>query len=41
LAELLTGYAVIIPWILPGVVGTLIIAQQSKKYRPRKAKITA
>jgi hypothetical protein len=41
LAELLSGYAVIIPWILPGVVGTLIIAQQSKKYRPRKAKITA
>jgi len=41
LAELLTGYAAIIPWVLPGVVGTLLIVQQSKKYRPRKARTTA
>jgi hypothetical protein len=41
LAELLTGYAGIIPWVLPGVIGTLIIFQQSKKYRPRKANAAA
>ncbi|MFQ3245459.1 MAG: hypothetical protein ACI9SP_002107 [Arenicella sp.] len=41
LSQYLTGYAGIIPWALPGVVGTLIIFQQSKKYRPRKAKATA
>lgn len=35
----LTGYAGIVPWVLPGVVGTFIILQQSKKYRPRKAKV--
>lgn len=36
LAELLTGYIAIIPWVLPGVIGTFIIFQQSRKYRPRK-----
>ena len=41
IAELLTGYAGIVPWVLPGVVGTVLILQQSKKYRPRKAKISA
>ncbi|MFT6033246.1 MAG: hypothetical protein ACI854_001780 [Arenicella sp.] len=41
LSELLTGYVVIVPWILPSVVGTLIIFQQSRKYRPRKARTTA
>jgi hypothetical protein len=41
LAELLTGYAAIIPWVLPGVVGTFIIFQQSKRYQPRNAKATA
>jgi len=41
LSELLSGYTAIIPWVLPGVVGTLIIVQQSKKYRPRKVQTTA
>lgn len=41
LAEYLSGYASIIPWVLPGVVGTLIISQQSRKYRPRKASAIA
>ena len=35
-AELLTGYMFIVPWVLPTVVGTVIIARQSRKYRPRK-----
>lgn len=38
LAEFLTGYAAIFPWVLPGVVGTYMILHQSKKYRPRKVK---
>jgi len=41
LAEHLTGYASIIPWVLPGIVGTFLIFQQSKKYRPRKANAMA
>lgn len=41
LAELLTGYVGIVPWVLPGVVGTLLIFQQSRKYRPRRAKAIA
>jgi hypothetical protein len=41
LSELLSGYAAIVPWVLPGVVGTLIIFQQTKKYKPRKAKTMA
>ena len=41
LAELLTGYAAIVPWVLPGVVGTFIIFQQTKKYKPRKIKVMA
>lgn len=36
LAEVLTGYAAIVPWVLPGVVGTVLISLQAKKYRPRK-----
>ncbi len=36
LSEYLTGYAGIVPWILPGVVGSLLIFQQSKRYRPKK-----
>ena len=40
LSELLSGYVVIVPWILPGVVGTFIIFQQSRKYLPRKARTT-
>jgi len=35
-AEVLTGYAAIVPWVLPGVVGTLLIIVQAKKYRPRR-----
>jgi len=38
LSEFLSGYAGMIPWVLPGIIGTIIIRQQSKKYRPRKAK---
>lgn len=37
-AELLTGYVAIVPWVLPGVIGTFIIFQQSKKFRPRKVR---
>ena len=33
LAELLTGYAMIVPWVLPGIVGTVIIWYQSKRYK--------
>lgn len=38
LSEFLSGYAGMIPWVLPGIIGTIIIRQQSRKYRPRKAK---
>lgn len=37
-AELLTGYLALVPWVLPGVVGTLLIVLQARKYRPRKMK---
>lgn len=37
-SELLTGYFALIPWVAPGVIGTLLIAVQAKKYQPRKAK---
>jgi hypothetical protein len=39
LNELLTGYYMLVPWVLPGVVGTLLIFIQAKKYRSRKPKI--
>jgi hypothetical protein len=41
LSELLSGYTAIIPWVLPGVIGTLIIFQQTKRYKPRKTISTA
>ena len=36
LAGVFTGYLALIPWVLPGLVGTIIIVQQAKKYRPKK-----
>lgn len=38
LAGVFTGYLSLIPWTLPGIVGTLIIIKQSKKYKPKKKK---
>ncbi|GAA6136820.1 hypothetical protein NBRC116583_05670 [Arenicella sp. 4NH20-0111] len=35
-AELLTGYVAIVPWVLPAVIGNVIIWQQAKRYKPRK-----
>ena len=37
LSGLLSGYLSMIPWILPGVVGTVLIVWQARKYRPRVA----
>lgn len=39
LAEFLTGYVAIIPWVLPGVIGSAIIFQQSKKYKSKKTTV--
>ena len=36
LASVLSGYMTMIPWVLPGLVGNILIAQQAKKYKPRK-----
>lgn len=36
LADLLSGYLMMIPWVLPGVVGTLLITLQARKYKPVK-----
>ena len=33
LAEFLTGYAIVIPWVLPSIIGTAIILSQAKRYR--------
>lgn len=32
-AELLSGYASIVPWVLPAVIGNLIIWRQAKRYK--------
>lgn len=37
-AELLSGYAAIVPWVLPAVVGNVIIWRQAKRFRVRKPK---
>lgn len=38
MSELLTGYAAITPWVLPGIVGTLIIQIQAKRYKKTNVK---
>ena len=38
LAGVFTGYFALIPWTLPGIIGTLIVVKQSKKYKPKKKK---
>lgn len=38
LSELLSGYAAIVPWVLPAVIGNIIIWRQAKRYRRPKAK---
>jgi hypothetical protein len=35
LTDLLTGYWALVPWILPGLVGSVLIAVQSQKYKPQ------
>jgi len=35
-AEFLTGYIAIIPWILPAMVGYMVIWRQVTRYRPNK-----
>ncbi len=37
-SELLSGYAEIIPWVLPAIIGNIIILRQAKRYRRPKAK---
>ncbi len=38
-ADVLTGYTVIIPWVLPAVVGNIIIWRQARRYRPLRSKV--
>ncbi len=37
LAELLTGHWMIVPWVVPAIVGTIAIAALSRRYRRRFA----
>lgn len=36
-----SGYVAIIPWIMPTVIGLIVIARYKRKYAPRKALVSA
>ncbi len=41
MAGVFTGYLALVPWILPSVVGFVLIAKQARKYRPKKPAVKA